>query len=45
MPADKISILDGLTFAVSNRAGNMNASPDQPGGSFFKDTGRLSPCA
>ena len=30
LPAEKISILDGLTVAVSNRAGNMNASPDQP---------------
>ena len=43
LPAEKISILDGLTVAVSNRAGNMNASPDQPRGFFSLDTRRLSP--
>jgi hypothetical protein len=43
LPAEKISILDGLTVAVSNRAGNMNASPDQPRGFFSLDTRRLFP--
>jgi glycogen debranching enzyme len=37
-----ISILDGSTFAVSNRAGDMNAGPDQPHGFFYKDTRHLS---
>jgi glycogen debranching enzyme len=42
MPAEMISILDGSTFAVSNRAGDMDAGPDQPHGFFFKDTRHLS---
>jgi glycogen debranching enzyme len=40
--ADTISILDGSTFAVSNRAGDMDAAPDQPHGFFYKDTRHLS---
>ena len=42
MPAEMISILDGSTFAVSNRAGDMDAGPDQPHGFFYKDTRHLS---
>src|SRR5262245_52584612 len=42
MTAETISILDGSTFAVSNRAGDMNAGPDQPHGFFYKDTRHLS---
>jgi glycogen debranching enzyme len=40
--AELVSILDGSTFAVSNRAGDMNAGPDQPHGFFYKDTRHLS---
>jgi glycogen debranching enzyme len=42
MSAEMISILDGSTFAVSNRAGDMDAGPDQPHGFFYKDTRHLS---
>jgi glycogen debranching enzyme len=42
MSAETISILDGSTFAVSNRAGDMDAGPDQPHGFFYKDTRHLS---
>ena len=43
MATEMISILDGSTFAVSNRAGDMDAGPDQPHGffSFY----RLAPSA
>ena len=42
MPGEMISILDGSTFAVSNRAGDMDAGPDQSHGFFYKDTRHLS---
>jgi glycogen debranching enzyme len=42
MRNDTISILDGSTFVVSNRAGDIDAGPDQPQGLFFKDTRHLS---
>jgi glycogen debranching enzyme len=42
MAAERISILDGSTFAVSDRCGNMDAGPDQPHGFFYKDTRHLS---
>jgi len=42
MAGDTISILDGSTFVVSNRAGDVEATPDQPHGLFFKDTRHLS---
>ncbi|HSQ54968.1 MAG TPA: glycogen debranching N-terminal domain-containing protein, partial [Gemmata sp.] len=42
MPAETISILDGSSFAVSNRAGDIDAGPDQPHGFFYKDTRHLS---
>jgi glycogen debranching enzyme len=42
MAAEMVSILDGSTFAVSNRAGDMDAGPDQPHGFFYKDTRHLS---
>jgi glycogen debranching enzyme len=42
MSAETVSILDGSTFAVSNRAGDMDAGPNQPHGFFYKDTRHLS---
>jgi len=39
---DTISILDGSTFAVSDRRGDIDASPDRPHGFFYKDTRFLS---
>jgi glycogen debranching enzyme len=42
MASDTISILDGSTFVVSNRAGDIDAGPDQPHGLFYKDTRFLS---
>src|SRR5919204_4343978 len=40
--ADTISILDGSTFVVSDRRGDIDAGPDQPHGLFHKDTRFLS---
>src|SRR5207302_6738441 len=40
--ADTISILDGSTFVVSDRRGDIDAAPDQPHGLFFRDTRFLS---
>jgi glycogen debranching enzyme len=42
MPGEMVSILDGSTFAVSNRAGDMDAAPNQPHGFFYRDTRHLS---
>lgn len=42
VPRDTISILDGSTFAVSDRRGDIDAGPDQPHGLFFADTRFLS---
>ncbi len=42
MTSDSISILDGSTFVVSSRRGDIDASPDQPHGFFFRDTRHLS---
>jgi glycogen debranching enzyme len=42
MPEPSISILDGSTFAVSDRHGDMDARPDQTQGLFFRDTRHLS---
>src|SRR5918999_2212341 len=42
MGGDTISILDGSTFVVSDRSGDIDASPDQPHGLFFRDTRFLS---
>jgi glycogen debranching enzyme len=39
---DTISILDGSTFVVSDRRGDIDAGPDQPHGFFFADTRFLS---
>jgi glycogen debranching enzyme len=39
---DEISILDGSTFLVSDRRGDIEATPDQPHGFFFRDTRFLS---
>jgi hypothetical protein len=38
MAGDAISILDGSTFVVSDRRGDIDAGPDQPHGLFYKDT-------
>jgi glycogen debranching enzyme len=40
--ADTISILDGSTFVVSDRRGDVDAGPDQPHGLFYEDTRFLS---
>src|SRR5919204_5456467 len=40
--ADTISILDGSTFVVSDRRGDIDAGPDQPHGLFYLDTRFLS---
>jgi len=37
-----ISILDGSTFIVSDRRGDIEAAPDQPQGLFYRDTRFLS---
>ena len=42
MAAESISILDGSTFVVSDRSGDVEAGPDSPHGLFFKDTRFLS---
>jgi glycogen debranching enzyme len=39
---DTISILDGSTFLVSDLRGDVDASPDQPHGFFYRDTRFLS---
>jgi glycogen debranching enzyme len=40
--SETISILDGSTFVVSNRRGDIEAGPDDPHGLFYKDTRFLS---
>src|SRR5712691_7502410 len=42
MATDTISILDGSTFLVSDLRGDIEASPDQPHGFFYRDTRFLS---
>jgi glycogen debranching enzyme len=42
MPEPTIAILDGSTFAVSDRRGDIEARPDQAQGLFFRDTRHLS---
>ncbi len=42
MPVETISILDGSTFVVSDRSGDIDAGPDQPHGLFYKDTRFIS---
>src|SRR5579885_3295302 len=42
MSADSISVLAGSAFVVSNRAGDIDASPAEPSGFFYKDTRHLS---
>ena len=42
MAKDTISILDGSTFLVSDLRGDVEASPDQPHGFFYRDTRFLS---
>jgi glycogen debranching enzyme len=42
MAADTISILDGSTFLVCDLRGDLDASPDQTHGFFFRDTRFLS---
>jgi len=40
--SDAISMLDGSTFFVSDRRGDVDAAPDQPHGFFYRDTRHLS---
>jgi glycogen debranching enzyme len=42
MARDTISILDGSTFLVCDLSGDIDASPDQAHGFFFRDTRFLS---
>src|SRR5437867_10013606 len=42
MGGETISILDGSTFVVSDRRGDIDAGPDQPHGLFYRDTRFLS---
>ena len=42
MAGETVSILDGSTFVVSDRRGDIDAGPDQPHGLFFRDTRFLS---
>jgi len=42
MATDTISILDGSTFLVSDVRGDVEASPDEPHGFFYRDTRFLS---
>jgi len=42
MPEPTIAILDGSTFVVSDRHGDIDARPDQAQGFFFRDTRHLS---
>jgi glycogen debranching enzyme len=42
LATDTISILDGSTFLVSDRKGDIDASPDEPHGFFYRDTRFLS---
>jgi glycogen debranching enzyme len=42
MATDTVSILDGNTFVVSDRRGNIDASPSEPHGLFHRDTRFLS---
>ncbi|HEV8683353.1 MAG TPA: glycogen debranching N-terminal domain-containing protein [Actinomycetota bacterium] len=37
-----IKILDGSTFVISDRRGDIDAAPDQPHGLFYRDTRFLS---
>ena len=42
MARDAISILDGSTFIVGDRRGDLDSSPDEPHGFFYRDTRFLS---
>jgi len=42
LPSETISILDGATFLVSDRRGDIDASPDEAHGFFYRDTRFLS---
>jgi glycogen debranching enzyme len=42
MPEPTVAILDGSTFVVSDRRGDIDARPDQAHGFFFQDTRHLS---
>ena len=42
MPENTISILDGSTFLVGDLRGDIDASPDQAHGFFYRDTRFLS---
>ena len=40
--SESLSILDGSTFVVSDRRGDIEARADQPHGLFYRDTRFLS---
>jgi glycogen debranching enzyme len=42
MARDEIAILDGSTFLVCDRRGDIDATPDEPHGFFYRDTRFLS---
>lgn len=42
MSNGSVRILDGSTFVVSDRRGDIEAAPDQPAGLFYQDTRFLS---
>jgi glycogen debranching enzyme len=42
MGGETVNILDGSTFVVSDRRGDIDASPHQPHGLFYRDTRFLS---
>ncbi|WP_326559970.1 amylo-alpha-1,6-glucosidase [Micromonospora sp. NBC_01796] len=42
MDADQVSILEGLTFIVSHRSGDVDPAPGDPAGLYFLDTRFLS---
>jgi glycogen debranching enzyme len=42
MPEPTVAILDGSTFVVSDRRGDIDARPDEAQGFFFEDTRHLS---
>src|SRR5215211_166811 len=42
VPEDLVSILEGDTFVVSDRLGDIDASPEEPHGLFHQDTRFLS---
>ena len=42
MQSNQVSILEGSTFVVSDRTGDVDARPDEPAGFFYRDMRHLS---